>query len=255
MKSVVIPTEHGGWGFTLEPVLLGLLIVPGLPAAGLGIATIAAFLARRPLRLAVADVRRGRRLDRTGVAMGIVAGLFVIALVGLTLTWIHAAEPFWWPLAVAVPLVLVQLRFDLDGRGRELLPELLGPVALAAAAPMTVLAEGIGWEVALGAWLVLASRIVPSVLLVRVQIRRLKEQKFSIVSTHAAGLVGIAVVALAAGLGWAPWLSVIAAGAVAAWSSNSLSNPPVVARTLGWTQMVVGMVVVLAFGIGYHAQR
>lgn len=25
LKSVAIPTEHGGWGFTLEPILLGLL--------------------------------------------------------------------------------------------------------------------------------------------------------------------------------------------------------------------------------------
>ena len=26
MRGVVIPSEHGGWGLTLEPVVLGLLL-------------------------------------------------------------------------------------------------------------------------------------------------------------------------------------------------------------------------------------
>ena len=37
LKSVALPTEHGGWGFTLEPLLLGLLLSPGLPTLGLSL--------------------------------------------------------------------------------------------------------------------------------------------------------------------------------------------------------------------------
>ena len=60
-RPVVIPAEHGGWGFMLEPVLLGLLVAPS-PAAGLfALATIAAFLLRHPLKLTLADRRRGLR--------------------------------------------------------------------------------------------------------------------------------------------------------------------------------------------------
>ncbi|MDX2007394.1 MAG: hypothetical protein SFU83_19325 [Meiothermus sp.] len=29
LRSVALPNEHGGWGFTLEPILLGLLVAPG----------------------------------------------------------------------------------------------------------------------------------------------------------------------------------------------------------------------------------
>jgi hypothetical protein len=249
---VVVPTEHGGWGFTLEPVLLGVLVSPGVPAVGLAIATFATFLARRPLRIAVADQKRGRRLERTDLAVRTVLWLAVFALAGLALTIARAKGDFWWPLLIAAPIVLVQLRFDLDNRGRELLPELLGPIALAAAAPMIILADGFAWEFALGAWLVLAARIVPSVLLVRAQLRRAKEQSHSNVGVATTGIGAVAVVAFAAIAGWAPWSSAIAAVLVAGWDSLSMSRPPVPARTIGWTQMVVGMVVVVAFAVGYH---
>jgi hypothetical protein len=250
---VVVPTEHGGWGFTLEPVLLGALVAPGWPALGLAVATFAAFLTRRPLRIAVADFRHDRKLPRTAVAAWTVAGLIAIAIAGFALALATKAESFWWPLWIAVPLVIVQLRFDLDNRGRELLPELLGPVALGAAAPMIILAEGLGWEIATGAWVVLTARVIPSVLLVRMQLRRAKQQGFSIAPTVATGLLAIVVVAVVRWVKSAPSLSVVAAFAVAAWGGRSIVSRPVPAKTIGWTQMLVGLVVVLAFAIGYHA--
>ncbi|HDL49896.1 MAG TPA: prenyltransferase, partial [Actinobacteria bacterium] len=42
LRSVAMPTEHGGWGFTLEPIILGLLVAPSpagweIAAAALGV--------------------------------------------------------------------------------------------------------------------------------------------------------------------------------------------------------------------------
>lgn len=253
LRTVVVPTEHGGWGFTLEPVLLGFVVAPGWPALGLGLATFAAFLARRPLRIVVADRRRERRLERTGIAVGSVAGMAVVAAAGLALAIVTADESFWWPLLVSIPLVLVQLRFDLDNRGRELLPELLGPIALGAAAPMIILATGLDWEIAAGAWLVLVARIVPSILLVRMQIRRAKDQTFVTLPTSTTGVAAMLAVAGAAVAGWTPRLAALGAVLVAAWGSVSMWRPPVPAKTIGWTQMVVGLIVVGTFAVGYHA--
>lgn len=253
VRSVVVPTEHGGWGFTLEPVLLGILVAPGWPALGLAVAAIATFLTRRPLRMAFADWRHHRRLERTGIAVGSIAALGLIAVAGLFLATVTAAAPFWWPLLIAAPLVLIQLRYDLDNRGRELLPELLGPIALGATAPMMMLAGGLDWRWAVGAWVVLAARIVPSILLVRIQIRRAKDQDFNTAPTTVTGVGAVFAVGAASAASWAPWLSVAAAVMVAAWDSISMSLPPVPARTIGWTQMVVGLVVAVLFAIGYHA--
>ena len=32
LRSVAVPTEHGGWGLTAEPVVLGLAVAPSAAA-------------------------------------------------------------------------------------------------------------------------------------------------------------------------------------------------------------------------------
>src|SRR3954463_11180737 len=68
VKTIALPTEHGGWGITLEPVVLGLLVAPTPAGVGLALATIGAFLARHPFKIVAGDRRRGRRFPRTPVA-------------------------------------------------------------------------------------------------------------------------------------------------------------------------------------------
>ena len=43
LRSIALPTEHGGWGFTLEPILLGLLVAPTWAGFGLAVATAIGF--------------------------------------------------------------------------------------------------------------------------------------------------------------------------------------------------------------------
>ncbi|MCB0972737.1 MAG: YwiC-like family protein, partial [Acidimicrobiales bacterium] len=61
---MAMPTEHGGWGLTLEPVVLGLLVAPSIAGTCIGLAAIVAFLARTPLRIVLVDLRRRRWLPR-----------------------------------------------------------------------------------------------------------------------------------------------------------------------------------------------
>src|SRR5689334_962019 len=44
LRALALPTEHGGWGLLLEPLLLGLLIVPSAPGAAVAAAALGAFL-------------------------------------------------------------------------------------------------------------------------------------------------------------------------------------------------------------------
>src|SRR4249919_2323346 len=70
-KAVAVPAEHGGWGLTLEPVLLGLIVAWSGAGVALGIAAFTAFLLRTPAKLVAVDVRRGRWLDRSRLALRI----------------------------------------------------------------------------------------------------------------------------------------------------------------------------------------
>ena len=63
-RSVAIPSEHGGWGLTAEPALLGLLVAPSIAGGVLAVAAVVAFLARTPLKLVLVDRWRRRRLPQ-----------------------------------------------------------------------------------------------------------------------------------------------------------------------------------------------
>lgn len=253
LREVVVPTEHGGWGFTAEPLVLGLLVAPGLPAAALAVVGMSVFLARRPVRLLSADRKAGRRLPRTSVAVGVLAVLAALIAAGIAVTAVSASGPFWIPLVVALPVAAVQQWYDLQNRQRALLPEILGPLALAALAPAMLLAGGVAATVAAGAWLTLAARVLSSILLVRVQIRRSRGRAYSTPALHVAGWAGVIVLAAAARVGWAPWLVPVALVGVAVWNLASVMRPPTTPKFLGWSQMAFGLAVVALFAVGYHA--
>src|SRR5512140_1195258 len=54
-RRVALPVEHGGWGLVLEPVVLGLVVVPSIGGIWLAVAAVACFLWRQPFKLAFGD--------------------------------------------------------------------------------------------------------------------------------------------------------------------------------------------------------
>ncbi|MGI9598562.1 MAG: YwiC-like family protein, partial [Acidimicrobiales bacterium] len=115
---MAVPTEHGGWSLTAEPALLGLLVAWSWPGLALGLAAMVAFVARTPLKVVLVDRWRHRWLARTGLAARIAAVELVVfaALVAYAAT---AADPgFWVPLAVAAPLIGLELWYDMRSRSR-----------------------------------------------------------------------------------------------------------------------------------------
>lgn len=173
IRSVALPSEHGGWGLTLEPCLLGLVVAPSAAGACLAAAAMTAFLARTPLKVVLVDRHRQRSLPRTVLAAR-VAAVELTALVALAVAAVLLADsPFWVPVVVAAPLIAVELWFDLRSRSRRLVPELAGAIGICAVAPMIVLTDGSSGHLAAALGAVLAARVVTSIPYVRSQIARL----------------------------------------------------------------------------------
>ena len=107
LRSIALPTEHGGWGFTLEPLILGLLAAPSIAGAALATAAVALFLARRPWRLFVEDRRRGRNLPRTRLAGQVVADYLAIAAAGAFIAAVTAAAVPGAARPLAIPAAAV----------------------------------------------------------------------------------------------------------------------------------------------------
>lgn len=248
-KMVALPAEHGGWGFTSEPVLLGLLVAPSPAGAWLGVAAFGAFLARHPLKLVLGDLRRGKRFPRTTQALQVATAYLVVALVAMAAALLTARGDFWPALAAAVPFGLFHLVEDARGRSRALAPELAGALAMASLAPAIALAAGWAWPVALGLWVVLAARSLASIPYVRMQVMRLHRQAWSPGPAIVGAMLGLTAVAAAAAAGWVPSLSVLALAALAA---RALAGPgeAMAARTLGWREIAFGLGTVMLTAVG-----
>jgi hypothetical protein len=249
LRSVAIPSEHGGWSLTLEPALLGLIVAPSPAGFALAAAALVGFLLRTPLRVVLVDRFRDRRLGRTGIAARLAAGETAV-LAALIAVAFAAGEPGWWvPMVPAGALIAIEIWYDIRSRSRRLVPELAGTVGIGAIAAAIALAGGAATAVAYGLWLVIAARAVSAVFFVRLQLRRAKGQPHRVwISDVAQVVTGVAVFAGVA-LDSVP---VAGAGAVTALAlvhgGLSRTTPPR-AAILGSQQVVFGLTVVLITGL------
>jgi hypothetical protein len=229
--------------------VLGLLLAPSLSGVFLALLATVAFVARTPLKVVLVDRRRRRALARTTLAGRIAAaelaagGLFLIAAT------ILATGPFWVPLAVAAPLIGLELWFDMRSRSRRLLPELAGTIGIGSVAAAIVLAGGGSNVLAAGAWLLLAARAIASIPFVRRQIQRAKHQPASRWGYLVAQLAAVALALAGAFAGWLSWPAAAALAALALIQLVLAQLPPQRAVLVGIQQMGLGLGVVIVAGL------
>lgn len=250
-KTVVIPSEQGGWGLTGEPILLGLLLAFSWPGVAIGAAAMLSFLARTPLKLATVDHRRGRHLERTALARRIGAvELTAIAALGIA-TLATAGWSWLVPVAMALPLFAVELWFDVRSRGRRLVPELCAGVGMGAVAAAIVIAGDGSARLAAAVWLLLAARSIAAIPFIRTQIGRLHRGAVSSRSSDLFQLLAVVIAAVAAVVEPDVLVGSIAVlvivGLHLAWVRRSPVPP---AKVLGLRQVALGFALVAATAIG-----
>ena len=253
LRAVAIPTEHGGWSLTLEPVLLGLLVAWSWPGLSLGVAAMLAFLARTPLKLVLVDGWRGRWLTRTTVAAQVAGAELLVLATLVTAAALTADARFWWPLLAAAPLVAIELWFDMRSRSRRLLPELAGTVGIGSVAAAIALADGNDTVVAMGLWIVVAARAAAAIPYARTQVFRTRGRPYQL--WHSDVAQALAVIAVTAG--WlvdaVPVAAAVAIAAVAMFNVAAVRAAPRPAKIIGFQQMFFGVTAVIVTAIAVLA--
>ena len=252
-RAVVVPSEHGGWGLTLEPALLGLLVAPSIAGAALAVAAFVAFLVRTPLKTVLVDRRRHRSLDRDRLAGRVVAVEVAVLAAMITVALARAGVEWCIPLLFALPLFLTELWYDARSRGRRLVPELCGAVGISAVVASIAVAGGESWTLAVALWLVLAARAVASVPFARVQVLRLRSTPPSTRPSDLGQLVGIVVAAVAVAVDGAVAAGALAVLLVALVQLGWSRGPARAAKVVGFAQLGFGLAVVAATAIGVAA--
>ncbi len=249
LRKVALPSEHGGWSLTLEPVVLGLLVVPSLSGFALGLAALLVFMARTPIKVVLVDRWRHHWRQRSWVASA-VAGveLGVIALLG-AFAMTTATAPFWWPMALAAPLFAVGLWHDMRSRSRRLAAEFGGAIGVGSMAAAIALTGGASSSLATGLWLVMGARSVAAITFVRVQVDRVKHQRHRVWHSDLGQAVAVVIAAAGLALDIVPVLGVLAITVAALFDLFMVRRTPVPAVVLGIQQVVLGLLVVVATGL------
>lgn len=255
-RSVALPAEKGSWSLVSEPILLGLLAAPSWAGAALAVGAFAMFLCNRPLKVYLADRRRGRAYERTGLALRYLLGYAAVAVAGLAVGWALGGWRPFVPLIAAAPLLALFAVYD-QRPGRHWQAELVAPVAFAAIVAAMAVADGWAWPPALGLWGFMIARAVPAVLFIRARLRLDKgkeaapgESLPAVFAAHALAVVGVVGLVWA---GWLPWLAVGAAVGLLARAVWGLSpwrwRSSVVA--LGFLETGFGALAVVLVAVGY----
>jgi hypothetical protein len=257
LRSVAMPVEHGGWGLTLEPGILGVLAAPSLAGLLLGAAALVLFLVRTPLRLVLIGRRHHDRprstlsLERSQLAARVSVVELTTAGTAVVLAALLAQDPLWWlPALIAAPLFALALWFDMRSRSRHLVPEIVGSVAIGSVASMGALAGGAAWSMALGLWVILAARIFSSIPHVRAQIRRIHGRPVPPLPGMAGDIAALTAAVGAVLMDPSLVLGALAIAGLVIVQRITLARPPRPAKILGVRQMVLGLAVVGATALG-----
>lgn len=252
MRSIALPVEHGGWGFLLEPTLLGLLLAPTFFGVSFGLSLFFLFLTHQPLRIAVKDHRRGRRTRRTQLAEQFAVG-YLLGAIGFGLLLVLNLKPELLAVMLAMAaLVAVQASYDFRNKSRELIPEITGALALGGAvAFITLLGD---WPVlnSLALWGVIAARTVSSIVFVRVFFRKQRGKPASTRFVYSAHFAALLIIVSLAALNLIPYLTIVAFVILLMRAYLSLNTTktlkPVV---VGVREMLFGLLVVVCVALGF----
>ena len=251
-RTVALPSEHGGWSFVGEPILLGLLLAPTWGGVALAAAAVAAFLLRHPLRIVLRarDASPRVRAARRFVALyGVLLAFAVGALVLLA-----PSSRALVPIALSAPLLIVQLGYDARGRSRDAPAELAGAVATGAFAASMVLLDDWSLGLALGVWSALAVKGVATVLYVRARLRLQRGAPVSRSLPVIAHVVGVFVLWAGTIGGMTPWTAPVGMGLLtlraAAGLSGASGRRP--AKVVGLQELAFGVGYVLLVAVGYR---
>jgi YwiC-like protein len=277
LRPLALPNEHGGWGFLLEPLILGLLVRPSTAGALVALAAVFGFLTRHPLKCALQDAVRGKSYPRTAWCWMLAASYAAAGAASLAAAIAVGRLILVIPFGLVAPLAVTIVLYDAYNRSRMMFPEMAGAAAMSSTAAAIVIAGGGRMLPALALSGIIIARSLPSILYVRtllkrahgerpswpqapgVTARRLSETARDARSLRAGRPLSTAswpalaahVIAAFAVAAFAPLLAVVAMVMLLMRAAWGLAHEPARAQTIGWREIAIGVVFVLLVALGY----
>lgn len=247
LRPLVLPTEHGGWGFLFEPILLGLAVRPSWGGLLIALAFVGGFLTRQPLKLAIQDAMRGKSYPRTRWCQGFALGYALAGLAALAAAITISGWQVFIPIGLVAPLGLLQIFYDASNKSRAILPELGGAAAMASSAAAIAMAGGMRLVPAFTLSALIIARGIPAIVLVRTLVTRSR----GLASSGAPATV-LHLAAVAFTISIDARLATVAMALLFIRATWMLLRPVPPAKTIGWREIAWGVVTIALVAAGHH---
>lgn len=253
-RQIAIPTEHGAWGFLLEPIVAGMAVAFSWTGLFIAVMMAGAFLSRQPLKVLVIDRLGMKSEERARASLKFLLIYGCIFAGGLAGVLVSKGAVTLWPILAVVPLACLQFYFDSRRNSRRLLPELGGAIAISASIAAIALAGGLAAPIALGLWTIMICRLFPSILYVRERLLLEKGKPHSIYIPLVAHLAGLLILTFLAYFRVVPVLPVLAMCLLLGRAAAGLSDRRrrMKAMQIGVLEVVYGALVAVSVVVGYH---
>ena len=249
IKQSAFPPEHGSWGLTLEPLVLGLLISYSTGGLFLALASFFFFLAHQPVRMFFAKNPEIKK------ASFVFALLYLsVAVVCLVIAFNNSAFPDFIPFLVALFLMSVFFIYELTVSKNEFGARLIAPVSIDFIALSIVLIGGMEFTNAFAFLLIIASRSVQSSFYIHELLKKFKQKPFKTFYVHVIGVAFLIVAILLALENYAPVLPSLAIVILILRAYAGFKNTKkTTIKKIGILEFVYGILFVVITALGYLA--
>ncbi len=177
IKQIAFPREHGSWGFVIEPLALTLLIAYSFHGLLIAVSAFFIFLSHQPIKIFFSGSKITLQKKWT-----VIIALVYFAIAFATIVDVLLTDTFLIlvPYIIAVCLMSIYLLLELKGFKRNLISELIAPVAISILVLSIALAANWNFQSIFAFWVLLLSRTVTTTFYIHEKLNMLKKKSGTI---------------------------------------------------------------------------
>jgi len=248
LKSIAFPREHGAYGFTIEPLMLALLVAFSWPGFYLALGTLLSFFAHQPIKV-IFGQQKSLRLKALLFLIAYISPALVMFVLFLNQVSANSALPFY----TAIVMMATYLVLDLLKYSRQLFVEIMAPSAIGLIAVSIVLASGGSETKAFGLGLLLSARFIPTPFYIRARLQLEKGQPADKAAAIFSAGFAFLLIGFLTILGHTPilgWVAVLVL-TVRAFLGVSHWRKKSTVKAIGMREFFYGQVLVVFSTLGY----
>ncbi len=245
-KPILIPPEHGIWGFVIESMILGLFFSEGISRNIIAFTMILLPFARQSFKILAQDVVLKRNFFRKYVVLVINLLFLSLFTICFYIIFINSIYNYWIvPYLFSFLLGLILVTLEIKGYYQHLLVEISSsflPFLMAISMHLTSEYQS---EILLFMFTIVTFRNITSILLIREIVAKIKKQNYNTYLFYAAVFISF-IFALFLNSNYI--ISKFIMGFMFIYLLIFVAlflKPPRKIQTLGWFQLFLGILLIL----------